>query len=108
MTRDFKAIRNALLWALLAGLAIAFWMRVRDSNQRQPDPASVVLQVRRLKDLSTVRYTVQKIVTLEEQKDPVGSERILLVLQARVEAGVNLSELQQRDVERRPDGTLVI
>lgn len=103
-----KSTRSAIRWIILLACVLGLWFAFRRGDGRSPDPAGIVLQVRRLSTLSTVRYTVQKIVTLEEQKQPVGSERILLVVQARVEAGINLAELQQRDVERRSDGTVVI
>jgi hypothetical protein len=64
--------------------------------------------VRQLNQLATVRYTVQKVVGIKEEKQPVGSESILLVMQARVEAGIDLSSLREQDVFHRPDGALVI
>ncbi len=66
------------------------------------------MQVRQLNQLTTVRYTVQRVVTLEEPRPPLSSERLLLIIQARVEAGLDLSHLQERDIERRPDGTVLI
>jgi hypothetical protein len=68
----------------------------------------VVTQVRQLNQLATVRYTVQKVVGLKEPKHPVGEESILLVMQARVEGGIDLSSLRDEDVFRRPDGALVV
>ena len=78
--------------------------------EQQPDldPQAVVAQVRRLNQLSTVRYTVQKVIGLREQKQPIGEESILLVMQARVEAGIDLASLREQDIFRRPDGALVV
>jgi hypothetical protein len=86
----------------------AAWLFLRPSRPGPGDPASVVLQVRQLNQLATIRYTVQRAVTLEESRPPLSSERLLLIVQARIEAGIDLSSLQPRDVERRADGTLVI
>ena len=94
-----------LILLLLIAVIAWFWGR---SSQTRIDESNIVTQVRRLRSLSTVRYTVQRVVTMEEQKDPIGSERIMLILQARVEAGLDLSEIQQRDIERSSDGTVTV
>ena len=87
-------MRNSLV-ALLAGLLIAggtaYWLGRRD----QPD---VLVQVQKLNQLTTVRYTIQRIITLTENKQPVGSESIVLIVQARVEAGVDLAALRPQDM----------
>jgi hypothetical protein len=92
---------------VLALVAAFFAFR---SGARKPDldTRSVVTQVRQLNQLATVRYTVQKVIGLREQKEPVGSESILLVMQARVEGGIDLSTLREDDVSRRADGALVV
>lgn len=64
------------------------------SLRRQVDPPALVLQIQQLSELSTVKYRVQKVVGLEEKKFPAGSERILLVVDATVHAGVDLSQLR--------------
>lgn len=97
--------RAWLALAVVAGIVFFIGLRQRATS---PDSAAVVAQVQQLNQLATVRYTVQKVVGMEEQKQPVGSEKILLVMQATVEAGVDLSSLTPRDVERRSDGTLVL
>ena len=47
------------------------------------------MQIRQLNQLTTVRHTIQKVVTLEEPRPLMSSERLLLILQARIEAGGN-------------------
>src|SRR3954451_3458164 len=89
-------IRILILVALLVVVIAFLWQR-----ERRPDVSAVVTQVRQLNQLATVRYTVQKIVDLEEQKQPVGSERILLIMQATVEAGVDLAGLRPDQVQNR-------
>jgi Protein of unknown function (DUF4230) len=94
------------LFLVIAGAVLFLTRTTRDGPEL--DPRSVVTQVRQLNQLATVRYTVQKVVGLREQKLPVGEESILLVIQARVEAGVDLSALREQDVSRRPDGVLIV
>lgn len=66
------------------------------------------MQVQQLNQLATVKYTVQKVIGLEERKQPVGSETILLIIQASVQAGIDLASLQAQDVTLRSDGTVVL
>jgi hypothetical protein len=96
--------------ALVAILLVALVFALRDRRKDGPDldARSVVTQVRQLNQLATVRYTIQKVVGLTEQKQPVGAESILLVMQARVEAGIDLSSLREDQISRRADGTVVI
>jgi hypothetical protein len=59
----------------------------------------VVQEIQHLNELVTVKYTVQKVVGLEEKKVPLGSEKLLLIVQAEVLAGTDLSRLSARDVK---------
>src|SRR5450755_3823166 len=63
------------------------------SPTRTLDAAAVVHEIQRLSELVSVKYTVQKVVGLEEQKVPFGSEKLLLFVQAQVLAGIDLSKL---------------
>ena len=56
-----------LLFALAATAAVVYW---RTKPPEKPDAPSVLAQVQQLSQLTTVRYTVQRIVTLTEQKHP--------------------------------------
>lgn len=96
-----------LLFPALLAVLVIWWFASARRDARLETPA-VVAQVRQLHELSTVRYTVQKVVALREQKTPIGSEEILLVAQARVEAGVDLASLREADVEVRRDGSVRI
>jgi hypothetical protein len=99
------------LGAILAGfvliLVLAVWVSHRNPAG-YADPSAVVTQVRRLNQLATVRYTVQKVVGLREPKYPVGEESILLVVQASVVAGVDLDKLRPEDVEVRRDRSVTV
>lgn len=94
---------------LAAGVIISaagFWLAQRGPSKA--DSPAVVAQIQQMNELSTVNYTVQKVIGLTEEKTPVGAESILIVIQARVRAGVDLAGLQPRDVTARPDGAVVI
>jgi hypothetical protein len=102
-------VRRALLPSLALALltaGIGYWLG-RRAWTAPADPA-VVAQIQRLNQLATVRYTVQKVVGIREEKEPVGEESILLIVQATVEAGIQLDRIAEADVARRPDGALVI
>ncbi len=70
--------------------------------------ASTVHEIQSLNELVFVKYTVQKVVGLEEKKVPLGSEKLLLFVQAEVLAGIDLSSLTGRDVNPLPDKRLQI
>ncbi len=91
---------------LLSVLGV-LWYRERVARPRV-DPPSILLQVQQLNQLATVKYTIQKVVGIREQTQPLGSEAILLIIQASVHAGIDLASLREDDVTLRPDGTVVL
>src|SRR5260370_42563430 len=95
------AICGAL--SLLISIPI-LWISRREGPRI--DPPSVLAQVQRLNHLATVKYTIQKVIGLTEQKKPVGSESILLIVQASVQAGIDLGSMGPDDVNVRPDCTV--
>src|ERR1700761_4645094 len=62
------------------------------------DSSAVITQVKSLKQLVTVRYTIQRVVGLREPKTPLGEESILIMVQGEALAGVDLEALTPRDV----------
>ena len=99
--------KSAVLIALSVVIAFAvFWVFKRAAPQI--DPPSVLAQIQRLNQLATVKYTIQKVIGLTEQKQPVGSESILLIVQASVQAGIDLAGLRSDDVTVNKDGTVVV
>jgi hypothetical protein len=92
--------------ALLVAVSV-LWVSKREGRLAL-DPPSVLAQVQRLNQLATTRYTVQKVIGLTEQKQPVGSESILLIVQATVQAGIDLAGLHPDDVLVHSDGTVVV
>ncbi len=104
-----EAVRSwrvpATVLALLIAFSVIFW---RTRSHTDLDRPAVLAQVKRLNQLATVRYTIQRVIALKEEKQPLGSESILLILQARVEAGVDLGELHANDVSVRRDGGVTV
>jgi hypothetical protein len=99
-----RSLRFPILLVALFVAALIYWRK--DSSRL--DPSNVLAQVQQLNQLTTVRYTVQRIVTLTEEKHPVGSESIVLIVQARVEAGVDLSSLRSKDIVKGKDGSFTV
>lgn len=62
------------------------------------DSPALLREVQRLNELVTVQYSIQKVVGLEEQKRPLGTEKLLLITQAKVLAGVDLAALVPADL----------
>ena len=71
--------------------------------RRVVDAPAVVREIQELSELVTVRYRIQKVVGLEEEKVPFGSERVLLLVQGDVLGGVDLSSLSTNDVQVSAD-----
>lgn len=106
---------RALLWmAIGAALAATgFFLYLRSITRPEAvapriDPPSVVQQIRQASELVSVKYTVQKVVGLEEKKVPFGAERILLFVQAEVLGGVDLASLEPRHVTVERDRSVTI
>ena len=95
-----KTWRNIAILAIsaLAGLLIYENRPERLTFRRVADADGILREVRPLKELITVRYSIQKVAGLKEDKVPVGSESILLIVQAQVLGGVDLALLQDRDL----------
>ena len=90
-----------IMGAMVLAIAILAYLTVAPggpSLRQSVDPPPVITQIQRLAELVTVKYSVQKVVGLEEQKIPFGSERVLLIVQARVLGGVDLTRLSAQDV----------
>ena len=93
---------------VLIAIGMSWWLIRRAAPSPSLDPPAILTQVRQLNQLASVQYKVQKVVAIREQKQPVGSESILLILQASVEAGVDLAALRPEDVSVGSDGAVVI
>ncbi|HUS07975.1 MAG TPA: DUF4230 domain-containing protein [Bryobacteraceae bacterium] len=87
---------------------LAAYLLLRRPARPDPGAPAVLAQVQQLNELATVKYTIQKVVGLKEQKQPVGQESILLIVQASVRAGINLAGLSAQDIAILRDGTVEI
>ncbi|HVM59418.1 MAG TPA: DUF4230 domain-containing protein [Verrucomicrobiae bacterium] len=76
--------------------------------RRLADPPAIVREIQDLSELVTVKYSIQKVIGLEENKVPFGSERILLLVQGQVLGGVDLAGLNVNDVEVSADGAVAV
>src|SRR5689334_13515135 len=84
-------ISTTLLLVTLVPVLSRWW------GQRNVDTPSMVLQIRQLKQLVTVRYSIQRVIGITEPKDPFGSESILLMVEGEALAGVDLANLTPSD-----------
>lgn len=71
-------------------------------------PDTVITQVQKLSQLVTVRYRIQRVVGMTEEKDPVGEESILLMVEGEVQAGVDLQHVTSADVTSGKHGELTV
>jgi hypothetical protein len=98
----WRKIKFYLVSPLILGLAaLALYYRYFAQQgliRRTVDVPAVVQQIQRLSELVTVKYSIQKVVGLEEQKVPFGSEKVLLMVQATVLGGVDLSQMSTQDI----------
>jgi hypothetical protein len=99
---------RVIIGLVLIVIGFSWWLIRRVSPAPEVNPPAILTQVRQLNQLASVKYTVQKVVAIREQKNPVGSESILLILQASVEAGIDLAAVRQEDVSVGSDGGVVI
>jgi Protein of unknown function (DUF4230) len=85
-------ISTVLLLVTLAPVFSHWWER------SHVDPPSMVLQIKQLKQLVTVRYSIQRVIGITEPKEPFGSESLLLMVEGEALAGVDLANLMPNDV----------
>ncbi|MEJ7607249.1 MAG: DUF4230 domain-containing protein [Bryobacteraceae bacterium] len=100
-------IRRGYLIAAIILIAIgSIWLARRNKRPLLDGPA-IVTEIQKISELASVKYTVQKVIGVEEQKIPFGMESLLLVVQGRVVGGVDLSHLKENDIVRRDDQVYV-
>jgi len=105
---EMKPQLSLLLSLLLfASAAILFW-RTPARLTPTADPPAMLREIQRLNELVSVKYSIQKVVGFEEQKQPVGTEKLLLIVQAKVLAGVDLSGLTAQQVALAKPGEVLV
>jgi Protein of unknown function (DUF4230) len=103
--RNWKTISLILIAAFVSLLGYVLVMRRTGPDVPQD---SVVLQVQKLSQLVTIRYRIQRVVAMTEQKQPLGEESILLMVEGEVQAGVNLQRVSNADLSTSDIGVLTI
>ena len=100
MAKLIAFISTFSLVFLIIGLIVYARVYAPGATWLRPiDPPAVVIQVRGLKELVTVRYVVQKVVGITEPRHPLGEESLLLMVQGLAQAGVDLGAVTQYDVQ---------
>jgi hypothetical protein len=98
----------AALLLLLAFVSLLSYMFVQNRSGQGIDPSAVVVQVQKLSQLVTVRYRIQRVVSMTEQKEPVGQDSILLMVEGEVQGGVDLHGVTAENVTSDAQGVQTI
>jgi len=93
-----------LILGIIIGIFIPH-LRDRGGKEKIYDTATVLKQIQGLSELVTVKYMVERVIVLEDVKW-YGENRVMLVVNGIVKAGVDLSKLKQEDIVR--DGTNIV
>jgi len=89
---------------LLIGIGVGVWIpklslfSLPDGEGRVLNTSAIVQKIQGLSQLVTVKYVVEKVVVIEDEKW-YGESRVLLVAHGIVKAGIDLGRLQADDVE---------
>lgn len=91
--------KRSSIWiaAAFALIVLAVYFRL-GSPRNYLDPPLVVREIRGMNELTTVKYVMQKVVGIKEDKSPVGQEFLLLMVQGEVLAGIELGRVQSGDI----------
>ncbi|HTS16018.1 MAG TPA: DUF4230 domain-containing protein [Verrucomicrobiae bacterium] len=109
----WKRIKQAAVSAIILALGgvclYLYWCGGRGAKVRRvTDAPAVVREIQELSELVTVKYSIQKVIGLEEEKVPFGSERILLLVQGEALGGIDLAQVTTNDVRVSGDGAVTI
>ncbi|HEX4169039.1 MAG TPA: DUF4230 domain-containing protein, partial [Bryobacteraceae bacterium] len=105
---------NAQRWklvsivSLVAFVTLLAYSTLQSKLGQSVAPDAVVTQVQKLNQLVTVRYRIQRVVSMTEEAQPVGAESILLMVEGDVEGGIDLSKVSAKDVAADDAGILTI
>jgi len=110
-TLMWKKIKFYTLSAIIIALSVAclylyYFGRREPVVRRVVDAPAVVKEIQQLSELVTVKYSIQKVIGLKEEKVPFGSEQVLLMVQADVLGGVDLATLSTNDVQIGTDNVI--
>src|SRR5437879_13700107 len=107
----WKRIKRYTITAIIVALSVAcaylYYFGGRQPVVRRViDAPAVVKEIQQLSELVTVKYSIQKVIGLKEEKVPFGSEQVLLMVQADVLGGIDLAALSTNDVEVTANGSV--
>jgi uncharacterized protein DUF4230 len=91
-----------LILVVLVVFAVGIWLGIRftsrsGSSLHEMQTETVVEQIQTLSDLVTVKYVVEKVVVLDDQKW-YGESRVLLMAHGVIKAGINLKDFKPGDI----------
>lgn len=104
VSKKLKIAGWVALSILLIGIGVGVWIpkltlfQLPDGEVRVLETSSIVQKIQGLSQLVTVKYIVEKVVVIEDEKW-YGENRVLLVAHGVVKAGIDLGRLQVEDVE---------
>jgi len=101
LTREsiFYGVGSLIIVIAFWAIKSNFWNNTHGSTQGSFDPPATIREIQQLRELLTVKYSIQKVVGLREEKIPFGEESILLLVQATVLAGLDLSAMTDEDIQ---------
>jgi hypothetical protein len=110
MWKRIKFYAVSAIIVMLAGAALyyRFFPQREAVIRRVVDAPAILLQVQQLNELVTVKYSIQKVIGLKEEKVPFGSESVLLMVQATVLGGVDLASLKPENINVGADNRVTI
>ena len=110
MWKRFKLYTVSVVILGLAATALyyRFFPQREAVIRRVVDAPAILQQVQQLNELVTVKYSIQKVIGLKEEKVPFGSESVLLMVQATVLGGVDLASLGSQDVSVNAESRVTI
>jgi len=94
----FYAVSAVIIALAVAALYYRFFPQREAVVRRVVDAPAILQQVQQLAELVTVKYSIQKVVGLKEEKVPFGSESVLLMVQATVLGGIDLASIRAEDI----------
>ena len=103
-SKKLRIVAWSAVVLLLVGIAIGVWLprapliNLPSGEVRVLETSSIVQKIQGLSQLVSVKYVVEKVVVIEDEKW-YGENRILLVAHGIVKAGIDLSKVQVDDVE---------
>jgi len=104
----FYAVSAVIVALATAALYYRFFPQREATIRRVVDAPAILQQVQQLNELVTVKYSIQKVVGLKEEKVPFGSESVLLMVQATVLGGVDLASVGSEDISVSADSHVTI